>query len=115
MGCSCAGSIWSNKHATVTQDSSESPQLWRRILRRPFPRWPAHRIVRSFTVAFILLPLIPSCSASVDNIRLWNVAESVEIDGISKSKSGVQFKIIPGHHGGYISQMSEWIENPVSY
>ncbi|KAF5330328.1 hypothetical protein D9619_005640 [Psilocybe cf. subviscida] len=44
-------------------------------------------------------------SASVDNIRLWNVAESVEVDGISKSKSGVQFKIIPGHHGGYISQM----------
>ncbi|KAF8964058.1 WD40-repeat-containing domain protein [Flammula alnicola] len=43
--------------------------------------------------------------ASVDNIRLWNVAESGE-DGISKSRSGVQFKIIPGHHGGYISQMS---------
>lgn len=41
-------------------------------------------------------------SASVDNIRLWNVAESVED---SKTKSGVQFKIIPGHHGGYISQM----------
>ncbi|KAF8197442.1 WD40-repeat-containing domain protein [Pholiota molesta] len=31
-----------------------------------------------------------------------SVAESVED---SKTKSGVQFKIVPGHHGGYISQM----------
>lgn len=42
--------------------------------------------------------------ASVDNLRLWNVAESVEQDGMSRTK-GMQFKIIPGHHGGYISQM----------
>jgi hypothetical protein len=42
----------------------------------------------------------------VDNIRLWNVAESAE-DSWSKTKSAVQFKIIPGHHGGYISQMRE--------
>ncbi|KAF9013876.1 WD40-repeat-containing domain protein [Cyathus striatus] len=41
--------------------------------------------------------------ASVDNLRLWNVAEANEPEG--RSKSGVQFKIIPGHHGGYISQM----------
>lgn len=44
-------------------------------------------------------------SASVDNLRLWNVAESVEQDNMSRAK-GVQFKIIPGHHGGYVSQMS---------
>lgn len=43
-------------------------------------------------------------SASVDNIRLWNVAEAGEPDG-RKTKSGVQFKIIPGHHGGFVSQM----------
>ncbi|KAJ3517176.1 hypothetical protein NLJ89_g676 [Agrocybe chaxingu] len=43
-------------------------------------------------------------SASVDNIRLWNVADAGE-DIFGKSRSGVQFKIIPGHHGGYISQM----------
>ncbi|KAF8910982.1 WD40-repeat-containing domain protein [Gymnopilus junonius] len=42
--------------------------------------------------------------ASVDNIRLWNVAESGE-DAWGKPKGGVPFKIIPGHHGGYISQM----------
>jgi hypothetical protein len=51
-----------------------------------------------------LKPLVDS--ASVDNIRLWNVAESAE-DSWSKTKSAVQFKIIPGHHGGYISQMRE--------
>jgi transcriptional activator SPT8 len=44
-------------------------------------------------------------SASTDNIRLWNAAEAAEPDGSAKTKSGVQFKIIPGHHGGYISQM----------
>jgi transcriptional activator SPT8 len=43
----------------------------------------------------------------VDNLRLWNVADSGE-DAWRKSKSGVQFKIIPGHHGGYISQMREY-------
>ncbi|KAJ7499172.1 WD40-repeat-containing domain protein [Mycena latifolia] len=44
-------------------------------------------------------------SASIDNLRLWNVAEAMEPDAFGKMKSGVQFKIIPGHHGGYISQM----------
>ncbi|KAJ8700320.1 Transcription factor spt8 [Pleurotus ostreatus] len=43
--------------------------------------------------------------ASVDNLRLWNVAEANEPDASGKMKSGVQFKIIPGHHGGIISQM----------
>ena len=41
--------------------------------------------------------------ASIDNIRLWNVAEVGEFD--RKVKSGIQFKIIAGHHGGFISQM----------
>ncbi|KAJ7117357.1 WD40-repeat-containing domain protein, partial [Mycena crocata] len=44
-------------------------------------------------------------SASIDNLRLWNIAEAAEPDAFGKMKSGVQFKIIPGHHGGYISQM----------
>ncbi|EMD38271.1 hypothetical protein CERSUDRAFT_152998 [Gelatoporia subvermispora B] len=44
-------------------------------------------------------------SASQDNIRLWNVAEAMESDAWGKTKGGVQFKIIPGHHGGFISQM----------
>ncbi|KII88424.1 hypothetical protein PLICRDRAFT_623739 [Plicaturopsis crispa FD-325 SS-3] len=43
--------------------------------------------------------------ASNDNIRLWNAAEAGEPDSSGKMKSGVQFKIIPGHHGGYVSQM----------
>ncbi|KAI0683697.1 WD40-repeat-containing domain protein [Cytidiella melzeri] len=44
--------------------------------------------------------------ASTDNIRLWNVAEAGEPDAVSgRMKSGVQFKIIPGHHGGTISQL----------
>lgn len=47
-------------------------------------------------------------SASIDNLRLWNVTEAAEPDGSGKMKSGVQFKIIPGHHGGYISQMRKF-------
>jgi len=42
--------------------------------------------------------------ASVDNIRLWNAADESG-DGNVKGRGGVQFKIIPGHHGGYVSQM----------
>ncbi|KDQ60948.1 hypothetical protein JAAARDRAFT_31941 [Jaapia argillacea MUCL 33604] len=43
--------------------------------------------------------------ASIDNIRLWNVAEAGEPDASGRTKSGAQFKIIPGHHGGFVSQM----------
>ena len=45
-------------------------------------------------------------SASNDNIRLWNAAEAGEGD----VRGRVQFKIIPGHHGGIVSQMgkSHW-------
>jgi transcriptional activator SPT8 len=50
---------------------------------------------------FVLIRRCPR--ASIDNIRLWNVAEVGEFD--KKVKSGVQFKIIAGHHGGFISQM----------
>ena len=49
------------------------------------------------------LPDLALHRASIDNIRLWNVAEVGEFD--KKVKSGVQFKIIAGHHGGFISQM----------
>ena len=49
--------------------------------------------------------MVSQSSASNDNIRLWNVAEAGEPDAFGKMKSGVQFKIIPGHHGGIISQM----------
>jgi len=50
------------------------------------------------------------CSASIDNIRLWNAAEAGESDGNVKGRGGVQFKIIAGHHGGYVSQMGMWTQ-----
>ncbi|KIM58865.1 hypothetical protein SCLCIDRAFT_1218211 [Scleroderma citrinum Foug A] len=43
--------------------------------------------------------------ASIDNIRLWNAAEAGGADVNVKSRGGVPFKVIPGHHGGYVSQM----------
>ncbi|KAF8636512.1 hypothetical protein AX17_003326 [Amanita inopinata Kibby_2008] len=76
---------------------SSAPRLLK-TLRNPLSSG-----VVSCVVAF------PDCRhiacASVDNLRLWNVAESVEQDSMNKAKGGVQFKIIPGHHGGYVSQM----------
>ena len=44
--------------------------------------------------------LLSACS---DNIRLWNAAEA----GESEVRGRMQFKIIPGHHGGMVSQMRE--------
>ncbi|KAJ3999144.1 WD40-repeat-containing domain protein [Lentinula boryana] len=41
--------------------------------------------------------------ASIDNIRLWN-ADAIDSDAV-RTKGGTQFKVIPGHHGGFISQM----------
>lgn len=54
-------------------------------------------------------------TASIDNIRLWNAAEANEPDRYGRAKSGVQFKIIPGHHGGYVSQMSKSINTLCSH
>ncbi|PFH54299.1 hypothetical protein AMATHDRAFT_570 [Amanita thiersii Skay4041] len=85
----------------VRQLGRSGPSSTPRIMKTL--RNPLSSGVVSCVVAF------PDCRhiacASVDNLRLWNVAETVEQDGITKSKGGVQFKIIPGHHGGYISQM----------
>ncbi|KAI0306465.1 WD40 repeat-like protein [Multifurca ochricompacta] len=41
-----------------------------------------------------------ACACS-DNIRLWNAAEA----GEGEARGRMQFKIIPGHHGGMVSQM----------
>ncbi|KAH9901411.1 WD40 repeat-like protein [Cubamyces lactineus] len=77
--------------------ASGTPKIWK-TLRNPLSSG-----VVSCVVAF------PDgrhlACASTDNIRLWNVAEAGEPDVNGKMKSGVQFKIIPGHHGGFVSQM----------
>ena len=72
--------------------------MCRRIPRRSSPR-----IVSVVVDIFSRFPSLVLFRASIDNIRLWNVAEVGEFD--RKVKSGVQFKIIAGHHGGFISQM----------
>jgi hypothetical protein len=54
-------------------------------------------------------------SASIDNIRLWNVADAPGDDSsMAKPRGPAPFKIIPGHHGGYISQMRTLFE-PSAY
>ncbi|KAI0670356.1 WD40 repeat-like protein [Trametes maxima] len=77
--------------------ASGTPKIWKTL------RNPVSSGVVSCVVAF------PDgrhlACASTDNIRLWNVAEAGEPDAYGKMKSGVQFKIIPGHHGGFVSQM----------
>ncbi|CDO69505.1 hypothetical protein BN946_scf184785.g10 [Trametes cinnabarina] len=77
--------------------ASGTPKIWKTL------RNPASSGVVSCVVAF------PDgrhlACASTDNIRLWNVAEAREPDAYGRTKSGVQFKIIPGHHGGFVSQM----------
>lgn len=80
-----------------TGSSKHAPRIWKTI-RNP----PSSGDV-SCVVAFPDSKHI-AC-ASIDNIRLWNVAETGESDASMKPRSGVQFKIIPGHHGGLVSQM----------
>lgn len=44
-------------------------------------------------------------SASEDNLRLWNIWETPEEKA---AKRGLPpFKLIPGHHGGVVSQIRE--------
>ena len=40
-------------------------------------------------------------SASFDNIRLWNT-------NLIQNDSKIPFKIIPGHHGGFVSQLRKY-------
>jgi hypothetical protein len=61
--------------------------------------WPGKISLLSARLNCDLMSVI---SASHDNIRLWNVAEAGESTG-----RGAQFKIIPGHHGGFVSQLRE--------
>ncbi|KAH9856911.1 WD40 repeat-like protein [Lenzites betulinus] len=77
--------------------ASGTPKIWKTL------RNPASSGVVSCVVAFPDSRHL-AC-ASTDNIRLWNVSEAGEPDVYGKMKSGVQFKIIPGHHGGFVSQM----------
>ncbi|KAI0256810.1 WD40-repeat-containing domain protein [Lactifluus subvellereus] len=72
---------------------AEVPRLMK-TLRNP----PSSRLV-SCVVAFPDGRHI-ACACS-DNIRLWNAAEA----GEGEAKGRMQFKIIPGHHGGMVSQM----------
>ncbi|KAI8998615.1 WD40 repeat-like protein [Trametes punicea] len=77
--------------------ASGTPKIWKTL------RNPVSSGVVSCVVAFPDSRHL-AC-ASTDNIRLWNVAEAREPDSQGKMRSGVQFKIIPGHHGGFVSQM----------
>ncbi|KAJ6539098.1 WD40-repeat-containing domain protein [Mycena capillaripes] len=88
--------VWDTRHLGRTGPSSV-PRILKTL------RNPTSSGVVSCVVAFPDGRHI--ASASIDNLRLWNVAEAAEPDASGKTKSGVQFKIIPGHHGGYISQM----------
>jgi hypothetical protein len=45
-------------------------------------------------------------SASVDCVRLWNTADLWNPESnMKKSKSGVPFRIVAGHHGGTVSKI----------
>jgi transcriptional activator SPT8 len=48
-------------------------------------------------------------SASVDCVRLWNTADLWNPESnMKKSKSGVPFRIVAGHHGGTVSKIREY-------
>ena len=71
-----------------------------------FPLSPSHSLLRGlYCIAFLGTVF----SASSDNIRLWNASEGADSDVTGKTRSGVPFKIIPGHHGGIISQMGAYL------
>ena len=108
---------WSPK---AVENAPKSYQFWRRFVRRRIPGWAAYCSVIIFLFCDYSTPLLfkaeSACSffinehffvhrASNDNIRLWNANEAGEKEAPGRGRSGVPFKIIPGHHGGIISQM----------
>jgi transcriptional activator SPT8 len=52
---------------------------------------------------------VPYRSASVDCVRLWNTADLWNPESnMKKSKSGVPFRIVAGHHGGTVSKIRQY-------
>ena len=121
--------IWSGREwrPEVTENAAKSYQFWRSIVCCGIPGWTSHsrvcivigsifliRHTHADTLVFFLFSFV-SClrldciSASSDNIRLWNASEGADSDMTGKTRSGVPFKIIPGHHGGIISQMGAYL------
>jgi len=86
----------------VHLSTPETPKLspvW-----QPFPMesiWFGKRVVPSSLQCSSYV-----CSASEDNIRLWNVHEA-PVEGWRK-KGLPPFRVIPGHHGGLVSQIREY-------
>jgi hypothetical protein len=49
---------------------------------------------------------VRNCRASVDCVRLWNTSDLWLPDSnMKKTKSGVPFRIVAGHHGGTVSSI----------
>lgn len=129
MGCEATRTVWARGGTSTSKDAQESPQLWDCQLCRCIPRWAPYRLVSgassdgahavrtgwccpvpghtgppSIGIPILLMVIDDSLfSACSDNIRLWNAAEAGESEG----RGRMQFKIIPGHHGGMVSQMCE--------
>jgi hypothetical protein len=65
-----------------------------------FSRWQAYGLVGKHMQFDTILN---SCSASEDNIRLWNILDAPTETW--KRKGLPPFRVIPGHHGGLVSQI----------
>jgi len=74
-----------------------------------FPGWQAHSLVSGGVLFDNDEKLIfRAFSASVDCVRLWNTADLWNPESnMKKSKSGVPFRIVAGHHGGTVSKIRE--------
>jgi len=74
---------------------------------RSFPRWQTHSLVsNSMLLDHIQALTLRASSASVDCVRLWNTADLWNPESnMKKSKSGVPFRIVAGHHGGTVSKI----------
>ena len=73
-----------------------------------FPEVYANSALTQSRPEFCVTNLFSWSRASNDNIRLWNANDTgFEAESAGRSRSGVPFKIIPGHHGGIVSQMCE--------
>lgn len=112
----CVSACWSTDGAHVYAGRRNGTvDVWDvRLLGSSRPSYSTPRLLRSLRnppssgVVSCVVPFPDGrhiACASNDNIRLWNAAEAGETDGNVKSRGGVPFKVVPGHHGGYVSQM----------
>lgn len=117
MGCPPDGSIGNEGNAKSAENTKTSCDIRPRQLCSRLSGCATYSSVgRALLLGWFQYSsdLLRRCRASVDCVRLWNTSDLWQPDSnMKRTKSGVPFRIVAGHHGGTISSIREYSVHPL--